>query len=48
MSGQIVYNRLIDAGKTSFDASNMSSGVYFYEVFQENKYIQSGKFLIVK
>ena len=48
MSGQIVYNRLIDAGKTSFDASNMSCGVYFYEVFQENKYIQSGKFLIVK
>jgi hypothetical protein len=43
--GSEVMNTTIINQSTTFETSNLPSGVYFYKVFNENKIIQTGKII---
>lgn len=43
--GKEMMNKVITKSSTTFDTSNLSSGVYFYQVIGNNKTIQSGKLI---
>lgn len=43
--GKEMMNEVITKPSTTFDTSNLPSGVYFYQVIDPNKNIQSGKLI---
>jgi hypothetical protein len=43
--GKEMMNVVITKSSTTFDTSNLTSGVYFYQVINNNKNIQSGKLI---
>ncbi len=48
LTGQLIYNGVIENNSLVLDAKNIQSGIYFFEIFGRDKFIQSGKVLVVK
>lgn len=41
-------NRLTDCSQFSFNTAELSSGIYFYQIFLDNKSVRNGKFVVRK
>jgi len=46
--GEEIGNKLINNTNDSFETTTMSSGIYFYKIFNDNKIVQSGKLISQK